>query len=94
MIAHGRHSTSRGPAQECDAIWSEGAIYNTGFENGVEAWRKHLKPGGILAVSEITWLTRERPADLQAHWKREYGGIDSALAKIAILEKHGYPPLG
>lgn len=79
---------------ELDAIWAEGAIYNIGFENGVAAWRKHLKPGGVLAVSEITWLTRERPAELQAHWDREYGEIDTASAKIAILEKHGYSPLG
>jgi ubiquinone/menaquinone biosynthesis C-methylase UbiE len=40
-----------------DAIWSEGAIYNMGFENGVRQWRRFLKPGGILAVSELTWLT-------------------------------------
>ncbi|MEE4383855.1 MAG: class I SAM-dependent methyltransferase, partial [Pseudomonadales bacterium] len=34
-----------------DAIWSEGAIYNMGFENGVRSWRRFLTPGGILAVS-------------------------------------------
>ena len=31
-----------------DAMWSEGAIYNMGFENGVTAWRRFLKPGGRL----------------------------------------------
>jgi SAM-dependent methyltransferase len=79
---------------ELDAIWSEGAIYNMGFEAGVAAWRNHLKPGGILAVSELTWLTRDRPAELQAHWEREYSEVDTASAKIAILEKLGYSPLG
>ncbi|MEZ5739065.1 MAG: class I SAM-dependent methyltransferase [Burkholderiaceae bacterium] len=44
-----------------DAIWSEGAIYNMGFAAGIKAWRRHLKPGGILAVSELTWLTDRRP---------------------------------
>jgi cyclopropane fatty-acyl-phospholipid synthase-like methyltransferase len=77
-----------------DAIWSEGAIYNMGFEAGVAAWKHFLKPGGILAVSEITWLTDERPADLQAHWDQEYSEIDTASAKIAILEKHGFSPMG
>jgi len=79
---------------EFDAIWSEGAIYNMGFEAGVAAWRKYLKPGGILAVSELTWLTQERPAELQAHWEREYSQVDTASVKISILEKHGYTPLG
>jgi SAM-dependent methyltransferase len=43
-----------------DIIWSEGAIYIMGFETGVKQWRNFLKPGGYLAVSEITWLTNKR----------------------------------
>ncbi len=77
-----------------DAIWSEGAIYNMGFEAGIAAWSPFLKPGGILAVSELTWLTHERPADLQAHWDVEYPEVDTASAKMAILEKHGFSPIG
>jgi SAM-dependent methyltransferase len=41
-----------------DAIWSEGAIYNIGFERGLGLWRRSLKPGAVIAVSELTWLTR------------------------------------
>ncbi len=79
---------------ELDAIWSEGAIYNMGFEAGVAAWKPFLKPGGILAVSELTWLTDTRPAALQAHWDAEYSDVDTASAKMAILEKHGFSPVG
>jgi cyclopropane fatty-acyl-phospholipid synthase-like methyltransferase len=81
-------------AGELDAIWSEGAIYNMGFEAGVVAWQPFLKAGGILAVSELTWLTQERPAALQAHWDGEYPEVDTASAKMAILEKHGFSPTG
>ncbi len=77
-----------------DAIWAEGAIYNIGFETGVRTWRRFLKPGGILAVSEITWLTHDRPAELEAHWTAEYPEIATASAKIAVLEQHGYAPIG
>ena len=28
-----------------DMIWSEGAIYNIGFEKGIKLWRKFLKTG-------------------------------------------------
>lgn len=79
---------------ELDAIWAEGAIYNMGFEAGVIAWRSFLRPGGILAVSEITWLTNTRPDELQAHWDAEYPEIDTASGKIAILERHGFSPIG
>ena len=77
-----------------DAIWSEGAIYNMGFAAGIEAWRKYLKPGGILAVSELTWLTDERPEELQAHWDRAYPEVDTASVKMTILERLGFSPMG
>lgn len=79
---------------EFDVIWSEGAIYNMGFEAGVAAWQHFLKPGGILVLSEITWLSASRPQPLQAHWESEYPEIDRASAKIAILERHGYSLMG
>ena len=69
--------------EEFDVIWSEGAIYNMGFEAGVSAWRRFLKPGGKLIVSEITWLTADRSSELQSHWDAEYPEIDIASAKSA-----------
>lgn len=77
---------------EFDVIWSEGAVYSMGFEAGISSWRRFLKPGGKLIVSEITWLTAERPAELQFHWQEEYPEIDVASAKIGLLERHGYSP--
>ena len=80
--------------EEFDVIWSEGAIYNMGFAAGVSAWKRFLKPGGKLIVSEITWLTADRPSELQSHWNTEYPEIDVASEKIGILERHGYIPEG
>jgi SAM-dependent methyltransferase len=80
--------------QSFDAIWSEGAIYNMGFEKGIKAWRRFLKPDGILAVSELTWLTGERPSELEQYWMQEYPEVATASAKIAILEANGYSPIG
>jgi SAM-dependent methyltransferase len=77
-----------------DAIWSEGAIYNIGFEKGVQDWRRFLKPDGILAVSELTWLTNSRPAELELHWRSQYAEVDTASSKMAVLERSGYTPLG
>jgi cyclopropane fatty-acyl-phospholipid synthase-like methyltransferase len=77
-----------------DAIWSEGAIYSMGFAAGIEAWREYLKPNGLLAVSELTWLTDRRPEELQAHWAREYPEVGTASAKMAVLERLGFSPIG
>ncbi|HSN55422.1 MAG TPA: methyltransferase domain-containing protein [Candidatus Sulfomarinibacteraceae bacterium] len=80
--------------EELDVIWSEGAIYNIGFEKGVADWRRYLKAGGLLVASEITWITGSRPPELQEHWDAEYPEIDAASAKIRVLETHGYSPVG
>ena len=80
--------------EEFDVIWSEGAIYNIGFEKGVADWKRYLKPSGMLIASEITWLTSSRPSELQDHWNNEYPEIDTASAKIKILESSGYTPIG
>jgi ubiquinone/menaquinone biosynthesis C-methylase UbiE len=80
--------------EEYDVIWSEGAIYNIGFENGIKDWKRYLKVGGILVVSEITWITASRPLALQKYWEAEYPEIDAASSKIAVLENNGYSPIG
>ena len=76
-----------------DILWSEGAIYILGFEAGVRAWRPYLKPGGYLAVSEISWLTDERPAEIEAYWNTAYPQIDTVANKIRVLERSGYSPV-
>ena len=79
--------------EEYDVIWSEGAIYNMGFEHGIKEWRRFLKPGGMLVVSEITWSSNSRPREIQAYWEKEYPEIDTASSKMKVLEKNGYSPL-
>jgi len=79
--------------EELDLMWSEGAIYNIGFEAGLQQWRKFLKPGGYLAVSEASWFTESRPAEIEDFWNMEYPGIDTIPTKVAQLQKAGYMPV-
>lgn len=79
---------------EFDLIWSEGAIYNIGFENGLKKWKDYLKVGGYLAVSEITWITQSRPKKIEEFWKAEYPEVDTASNKIKQLENNGYSLVG
>lgn len=76
-----------------DLIWSEGAIYIIGFETGIGLWKRHLKTGGILAVSEITWTTETRPEELEQFWEREYPEIDTVSGKLRVLKNQGYEPV-
>ncbi|PPT08694.1 hypothetical protein CKA32_000534 [Geitlerinema sp. FC II] len=79
--------------EELDLIWSEGAIYNIGFERGLNEWRKFLKPGGYIAVSEASWFTEERPAEIEEFWMDAYPEIDTIPNKVAQMQKAGYIPV-
>ena len=79
--------------EELDLIWSEGAIYNIGFERGLNEWRKFLKTGGYIAVSEGTWFTEKRPAEIEAFWMDAYPEIDTISNKVAQMQKAGYIPV-
>lgn len=76
-----------------DLIWSEGAIYNIGFERGLNEWRRYLKPGGYIAVSESSWFTDERPAEINDFWVNAYPEIDTIPGQVAKIHKAGYLPV-
>lgn len=78
---------------ELDLIWSEGAIYNIGFERGLREWRRYLRPGGFLAVTEASWFTDERPAEIHDYWMEMYPGIDTIPGKVALVQRAGYLPV-
>ncbi|MFW5821372.1 MAG: class I SAM-dependent methyltransferase [Bacteroidota bacterium] len=79
--------------EELDLIWSEGAIYNIGFERGINEWKQYLKTGGYIAVSEASWFTLERPAEIDEFWKDAYPEIDLISNKVSQMEKAGYIPV-
>lgn len=79
--------------EELDLIWSEGAIYNIGFERGINEWRKFLKLGGYIAVTENTWFSEERPTEIQDFWQKAYPEIDTIANKVAQMQKAGYLPV-
>ncbi len=78
---------------ELNLIWSEGAIYNIGFERGLNEWKKYLKKGGYIAVSEVSWFTEERPAEINDFWKDAYPEIDIISNKVRQMENAGYRPV-
>ena len=72
-----------------DLIWSEGAIYVAGFKNGLELWQNLLHPQGFIAVTEVVWLTAERPKEVTDFWQNEYPGICSIDDCRSIIRETG-----
>lgn len=79
--------------EELDLIWCEGAIYNIGFERGLNEWRRFLKPEGYIAVTESSWFTEKRPVEIENYCMPHFPEIDTISNKIALIEEAGYMPV-
>jgi len=77
-----------------DLIWSEGAIYIMGFAAGLRSWRRFLRPGGCLVVSEATWLRDDAPSELRDFWAAGYPAMTTTAANLATAQAEGYEALG
>jgi len=80
-------------ASSLDLIWSEGAIYNIGFEKGLQYWHQFLKTGGYIAVSEASWFTNQRPLEIEQFWQDAYPDIDTISRKVGQMQQAGYVPI-
>jgi len=81
-----------------DLIWCEGAIFVIGFKKGLTEWRPLLVNNGYLVISEISWLKKGLPDELQSYMKEMYAGIESAGVKnieenIKTARKSGFQVL-
>jgi len=81
------------PESSFDIIWSEGAIYNLGFEAGLNKVKEFVKPGGYVAVSDAVWLKPNPPSEVVEFW-REYPEIDTVAAKLEVIKRIGYEVVG
>lgn len=73
-----------------DLIWAEGSIYLIGFSAGLREWRPLLARHGQIAVTEVSWLKADVPAEVRAFWQEAYPGIRSIPENQAAIREAGY----
>ena len=78
------------PPLSIDLIWSEGAIYNLGFANGLRTLRSLLRNGGFLVASEATWLQENPPAEVAEFWQQEYPAMTAIDTNIKTATEAGF----
>ena len=77
-----------------EVIWSEGAIYNVGFEAGLRDWRRLLVPGGHVAVTEACWRRPNPPMACEAFWNEEYPDMRDTATLLEAIDGCGYETVG
>ncbi|WP_233595722.1 MULTISPECIES: HipA domain-containing protein [Corallococcus] len=81
------------PPASVDLLWSEGAIYLMGFGPGLRRWRPLLASGGLVAVTECSWLTDARPPEAARFWSDAYPSMASIADNRSTAEAEGFTVL-
>jgi len=80
--------------EQFDLIWSEGAAYIMGFERALVEWKRLLKPGGYIAVTELVWLRPDAPTELADFFGSEYPAMAHVEANLTTIRACGYDSKG
>ena len=76
-----------------DLLWCEGAAYCMGVAEALRTWRRLLRPGGRVALSEAVWLRPDPPAAVRRCWA-EYPEMRDVAGCRALVAASGYRLLG
>ena len=77
-----------------DLIWAEGSIYIVGFAQGLKEWKRLLKMGGCMAVSELTWLSPHPSEESRDFWAAAYPEMTGISDHLSKIRDAGYQVLG
>lgn len=73
-----------------DIIWSEGALYFMGFQNGLKRCNQILKNNGYLVVTEAVLLLPNLPKELKQFWDEGYPDIKNIKSNITLIRNEGF----
>jgi hypothetical protein len=79
-----------GVFRDIDLLWSEGAAYSIGFSNALATWAPALLPGGLAAISELSWLKEEVPEAVDEFFRSGYPDMQSVQQNVALATRAGY----
>ena len=72
------------PDASFDVLWAEGSIFIVGFMKGLASWKRLLRPGGYLCLTEAAWFTEDPSPEAAAFWNDCYPAITTVAANRAI----------
>jgi SAM-dependent methyltransferase len=80
-------------ADSIDMIWAEGSIYCVGFDNALRIWQPLLAGNGVVACTELSWLTDHPSIKAAQFWSTAYPAARSVIENITAAERLGFKHL-
>lgn len=77
-----------------DLLWAEGSIFIIGFAQGLAEWKKFVKPGGYVAVTDVSWLNETPSEAAYAFWNEAYPAIGTIRQNQQTIREAGYREVG
>ncbi len=83
------------PPERFDLVWSEGAIFILGLEEGLRTLRPLLRGPGLVVLTDAVWLRplEEVPADVRTFWTEAYPSIAGLEENLARARRAGFEPI-
>ena len=78
------------PDASFDLLWAEGSAYVLGFDEALRRWRRLLRPGGLLVLTELDWTTSTPSAAARRFWAEEYPRMRETAANVAAASALGW----
>ncbi|MBC8200324.1 MAG: methyltransferase domain-containing protein [Desulfobacteraceae bacterium] len=73
-----------------DIIWSEGALYFMGFQNGLKRCHQLLRNKGYLAVTELVYTVSDPPPQVVEYFEDEYPDIKNIGENIETIKEERF----
>jgi SAM-dependent methyltransferase len=77
-----------------DIIWAEGCSFIMGFENAVRYWKKFLKPGGYMMISDLFWFTENPSAEAREFFAEIDPSMTTEDVGFETIRKAGFERAG
>jgi len=77
------------PREGLDLLWSEGAIAHIGWREGLRIWKELVRPGGVMAMTDATWLEEDPPLEARRAWEQWYPGMGTEASNLQIARGLG-----
>jgi SAM-dependent methyltransferase len=77
-----------------DLIWAEGSAFVMGFKEALYAWKRLLKPGGYIAISDCFWFSTTPTEECRQYFSEIYPAMIHEEEAESVIRDAGYSILG